>query len=115
MVSHIPKSGNSIAQVLANKVILALVHEMPIYGPHQRKEEKLPNIDDDHNPLEVSPYIDDIYYWVIEVDKKSAHFFGVTITDEQAQLGIIIRVTSASQSIFKDLDGIHTMLAKELV
>ncbi|KAK9152206.1 hypothetical protein Syun_010515 [Stephania yunnanensis] len=37
-----------------------------------RLEEKLPNIDDDRNPLEVSAYIDDIYqyYWVMEVHFK---------------------------------------------
>ncbi|KAK9155159.1 hypothetical protein Sjap_002639 [Stephania japonica] len=35
----------------------------------ERLEEKLPNIDDDRNPLEVSAYIDDIYqhYWVMEM------------------------------------------------
>ncbi|KAG1368143.1 putative Chaperone protein dnaJ 15 [Cocos nucifera] len=36
-----------------------------------------------------------------KVDKQCAHFFGVTIIDEQAQAGIVIRVTSASQSKFK--------------
>lgn len=32
-------------------------------------QEALPNIYDDHNPLEVSDYVDDIYqyYWVLEV------------------------------------------------
>ncbi|XP_010921927.1 chaperone protein dnaJ 15 isoform X1 [Elaeis guineensis] len=36
-----------------------------------------------------------------KVDKQCAHFFGVTINDEQAQAGIVIRVTSAAQSKFK--------------
>lgn len=36
-----------------------------------------------------------------KVEKQSAHFFGVTINDEQAQCGIVIRVTSAAQSKFK--------------
>ncbi|KAK9155167.1 hypothetical protein Sjap_002647 [Stephania japonica] len=38
----------------------------------ERLVEKLPNIDDDRNPLEVSAYIDDIYqyYWVMEVHFK---------------------------------------------
>ncbi|KAK9133805.1 hypothetical protein Scep_013333 [Stephania cephalantha] len=38
-----------------------------------RLEEKLPNIDDDRNPLEVSAYIDDIYqyYWVMEAQYPS--------------------------------------------
>ncbi|XP_026664238.2 chaperone protein dnaJ 15-like [Phoenix dactylifera] len=36
-----------------------------------------------------------------KVDKQCAHFFGVTINDEQSQAGIVIRVTSAAQSKFK--------------
>ncbi|PIN00652.1 Molecular chaperone (DnaJ superfamily) [Handroanthus impetiginosus] len=36
-----------------------------------------------------------------KVEKQCAHFFGVTITDEQAQVGIVVRVTSAAQSKFK--------------
>ncbi|THU72563.1 hypothetical protein C4D60_Mb04t13470 [Musa balbisiana] len=36
-----------------------------------------------------------------KVDKQSAHFFGVTINDQQAQAGIVVRVTSAIQSKFK--------------
>ncbi|KAI3729461.1 hypothetical protein L6452_18121 [Arctium lappa] len=36
-----------------------------------------------------------------KVEKQSAHFFGVTVTEEQAQAGIIVRVTSAAQSKFK--------------
>ncbi|XP_008797633.1 chaperone protein dnaJ 15-like [Phoenix dactylifera] len=36
-----------------------------------------------------------------KVDKQCAQFFGVTINDEQAQAGIVIRVTSAAQSKFK--------------
>lgn len=37
----------------------------------------------------------------MQVDKQSAHFFGVTINDQQAQAGIVVRVTSAIQSKFK--------------
>ncbi|KAH7841661.1 hypothetical protein Vadar_032755 [Vaccinium darrowii] len=36
-----------------------------------------------------------------KVEKQCAHFFGVTISDEQAEAGIVIRVTSAAQSKFK--------------
>ncbi|KAG9147830.1 hypothetical protein Leryth_003433 [Lithospermum erythrorhizon] len=36
-----------------------------------------------------------------KVEKQSAHFFGVTINYEQAQCGIVVRVTSAAQSKFK--------------
>ncbi|KAL8137619.1 hypothetical protein V2J09_003620 [Rumex salicifolius] len=36
-----------------------------------------------------------------KVEKQCAHFFGVTIDEEQAQSGIVVRVTSASQSKFK--------------
>lgn len=36
-----------------------------------------------------------------KVEKQCAHFFGVTISDEQAESGIVIRVTSAAQSKFK--------------
>ncbi|KAJ6818783.1 chaperone protein dnaJ 15 [Iris pallida] len=36
-----------------------------------------------------------------KVDKQCAHFFGVTINDQQAQAGIVVRVTSAAQSKFK--------------
>ncbi|TVU33814.1 hypothetical protein EJB05_15623, partial [Eragrostis curvula] len=36
-----------------------------------------------------------------KVDKQCAHFFGVTISDEQAHSGIVVRVTSAAQSKFK--------------
>ncbi|KAK9105793.1 hypothetical protein Scep_022637 [Stephania cephalantha] len=54
-----------------------------------------------------------------KVEKQSAHFFGVTITDEQAQSGIIIRVTSASQSKFKllyfeqDINGGYGLALQE--
>ncbi|XWS63537.1 hypothetical protein CRYUN_Cryun06bG0107400 [Craigia yunnanensis] len=37
-----------------------------------------------------------------KVDKQCAHFFGVTISDEQAEAGIVVRVTSTSQSKFKE-------------
>ncbi|KAJ9563556.1 hypothetical protein OSB04_008716 [Centaurea solstitialis] len=36
-----------------------------------------------------------------KVEKQCAHFFGVTISEEQAQAGIVVRVTSAAQSKFK--------------
>ncbi|KAL8120835.1 chaperone protein dnaJ 15-like [Apium graveolens] len=36
-----------------------------------------------------------------KVDKQCAHFFGVTINEEQAEAGIVVRVTSAAQSKFK--------------
>ncbi|KAG6529444.1 chaperone protein dnaJ 15-like [Zingiber officinale] len=36
-----------------------------------------------------------------KVDKQCAHFFSVTINEEQAQVGVVIRVTSAAQSKFK--------------
>ncbi|XP_043701375.1 chaperone protein dnaJ 15 [Telopea speciosissima] len=36
-----------------------------------------------------------------KVEKQCAHFFGVTINDQQAQAGIVVRVTSAAQSKFK--------------
>ncbi|KAK4484225.1 hypothetical protein RD792_011448 [Penstemon davidsonii] len=36
-----------------------------------------------------------------KVEKQCAHFFSVTIRDEQAESGIVIRVTSAAQSKFK--------------
>ncbi|KAF6134965.1 hypothetical protein GIB67_037492 [Kingdonia uniflora] len=36
-----------------------------------------------------------------KVDKQCAHFFGVTINEQQAQAGIVVRVTSTAQSKFK--------------
>ncbi|KAL7132463.1 hypothetical protein ABFS83_12G075900 [Erythranthe nasuta] len=36
-----------------------------------------------------------------KVEKQCAHFFGVTISDEQAESGIVVRATSAAQSKFK--------------
>lgn len=36
-----------------------------------------------------------------KVEKQCAHFFGVTISEEQAESGIVVRVSSASQSKFK--------------
>eukprot|EP00249_Psilotum_nudum_P020194 c27599_g1_i3 orf=669-1910(-) len=36
-----------------------------------------------------------------KVDKQSAHFFGITISDTQAHAGIVVRATSAAQSKFK--------------
>ncbi|GJS95622.1 hypothetical protein Tco_0802590, partial [Tanacetum coccineum] len=40
-----------------------------------------------------------------KVEKQCAHFFGVTISDEQAQSRIFVRVTSAAQSKFKQDSG----------
>lgn len=37
----------------------------------------------------------------LQVDKQCAHFFGVTISEEQAQAGIVVRITSPAQSKFK--------------
>ncbi|XP_057528721.1 chaperone protein dnaJ 15 isoform X2 [Amaranthus tricolor] len=36
-----------------------------------------------------------------KVDKQCAHFFSVSINEEQAQAGIVVRVSSAAQSKFK--------------
>ncbi|MED6215841.1 Chaperone protein dnaJ 15 [Stylosanthes scabra] len=36
-----------------------------------------------------------------KVEKQCAHFFGVTINEQQAESGIVIRVTSTAQSKFK--------------
>ncbi|KAJ8769836.1 hypothetical protein K2173_008245 [Erythroxylum novogranatense] len=36
-----------------------------------------------------------------KVEKQCAHFFGVTINEQQAESGIIVRVTSSAQSKFK--------------
>ena len=36
-----------------------------------------------------------------KVEKQSAHFFGVTISEEQAHSGIVVRATSVAQSKFK--------------
>ena len=38
---------------------------------------------------------------MLQVDKQSAHFFGVTINEQQAESGIVVRVTSTAQSKFK--------------
>lgn len=37
----------------------------------------------------------------MQVEKQNAHFFSVTINEQQAQSGIVVRVTSAAQSKFK--------------
>ncbi|KAK2458756.1 chaperone protein dnaJ [Trifolium repens] len=36
-----------------------------------------------------------------KVEKQCSHFFGVTITEQQAESGIVVRVTSTAQSKFK--------------
>ncbi|XP_060675940.1 chaperone protein dnaJ 15-like isoform X1 [Ziziphus jujuba] len=38
---------------------------------------------------------------LLQVDKQNAHFFGVTINEQQAKCGIVVRVTSNAQSKFK--------------
>lgn len=38
---------------------------------------------------------------LLQVEKQCAHFFGVTINEQQAESGIVIRVTSTAQSKFK--------------
>lgn len=38
---------------------------------------------------------------LLQVEKQGAHFFGVTISEQQAESGIVIRVISPSQSKFK--------------
>ncbi|XP_060674707.1 chaperone protein dnaJ 15-like isoform X1 [Ziziphus jujuba] len=38
---------------------------------------------------------------LLQVDKQNAHFFGVTINEQQAECGIVVRVTSNAQSKFK--------------
>lgn len=36
-----------------------------------------------------------------KVEKQCAHFFGVTISEQQAESGVVVRVTSSAQSKFK--------------
>ncbi|GMI90166.1 ALTERED RESPONSE TO GRAVITY 1 [Hibiscus trionum] len=54
-----------------------------------------------------------------KVDKQCAHFFGVTISDEQAESGIVVRVTSTAQSKFKllyfehDINGGYGLALQE--
>jgi hypothetical protein len=36
-----------------------------------------------------------------QVEKQGAHFFGITISEAQAEAGVVIRVVSAVQSKFK--------------
>jgi len=38
---------------------------------------------------------------LLQVEKQCAHFFGVTISEQQAESGIVVRVTSTAQSKFK--------------
>ena len=42
-----------------------------------------------------------LFYILLQVEKQCAHFFGVTINEQQAEAGIVVRVTSTSQSKFK--------------
>ncbi|CAM8946127.1 unnamed protein product [Rhodiola kirilowii] len=54
-----------------------------------------------------------------KVEKQSAHFFGVTINEQQAEAGVVIRVTSAAQSKFKllyfeqDTNGSYNLALQE--
>ncbi|KAD3642336.1 hypothetical protein E3N88_31560 [Mikania micrantha] len=54
-----------------------------------------------------------------KVEKQSAHFFDVTVNEEQAKAGIVVRVTSAAQSKFKllyfenDIDGGYNLTLQE--
>ncbi|KAI3714387.1 hypothetical protein L1987_72988 [Smallanthus sonchifolius] len=54
-----------------------------------------------------------------KVDKQSAHFFDVIVTEEQAKAGIVVRVTSAAQSKFKllyfekDIGGGYNLALQE--
>lgn len=41
------------------------------------------------------------FFFVLQVEKQCAHFFGVTINEQQAEAGIVVRVTSTAQSKFK--------------
>lgn len=45
----------------------------------------------------------------MQVEKQCAHFFGVTISEEQAEAGIVIRVTSAAQSKFKVISALYQL------
>jgi hypothetical protein len=35
------------------------------------------------------------------VEKQGAHFFGITISEAQAEAGVVVHVSSAAQSKFK--------------
>lgn len=54
-----------------------------------------------------------------KVEKQCAHFFGVTINDQQAETGIVVRVTSTAQSKFKllyfeqDINGGYGLALQE--
>ncbi|CAN0876197.1 Chaperone protein dnaJ 15 [Linum grandiflorum] len=54
-----------------------------------------------------------------KVEKQSAHFFGVTINEQQAEAGIVVRVTSTAQSKFKllyfeqDVNGGYGLAGQE--
>lgn len=55
---------------------------------------------------QIRPYSVDVllelnFEFHLQVEKQCAHFFGVTINEEQAESGIVVRVTSAAQSKFK--------------
>lgn len=56
------------------------------------------------------------------VEKQGAHFFGITISDAQAESGIVVRVTSTAQSKFKllyfdqeDTGGLELSLQEDSV
>ncbi|KAL9227062.1 hypothetical protein vseg_002799 [Gypsophila vaccaria] len=56
------------------------------------KEEKLPNIDDQGNPLEVAEYVDDIYqyYWIVEAQGNSLENYMTIQTDITPQMRSIL-------------------------
>lgn len=46
-------------------------------------------------------YLFHLCHNLLQVEKQCAHFFGVTINEQQAESGIVVRVTSTAQSKFK--------------
>jgi hypothetical protein len=43
--------------------------------------------------------VSDFTYW--QVEKQSAHFYSVDITDKEAKMGLVCRVQSTAKSKFK--------------
>lgn len=41
------------------------------------------------------------FFMLWQVEKQGAHFFGITISEAQAEAGVVVRVISAVQSKFK--------------
>jgi hypothetical protein len=42
-----------------------------------------------------------VWYAQWQVEKQGAHFFGITISEAQAEAGVVVHVSSAAQSKFK--------------